>query len=117
YFLIFCGATPMKKIFKKIGFVFVLTLAVQMAGCGGADIQSAKLYRQQRNWVKADLMLQQALRSEPTSDEGWALYMQNLYDLNKYEKIADLIDTARLYAIKNRAAVEQVRYKDRKSVV
>src|SRR5437763_1866727 len=35
--------------------------------------------------------------------------MQNLYDLKQYEKIAELVDTARLYAIKNRALVEMVR--------
>ena len=35
--------------------------------------------------------------------------MQNLYDLKQYEKIAEVIDTARLYAIKNRSMVEFVR--------
>src|SRR5438552_12453137 len=100
----------MKHIYKQILFLTVFTLAFQFFGCGSADIQSAKLYRQQRDYIRANTMLEQALKSDPTSDEGWALYMQNLFDQSKYEKIAELIDTARLYAIKYRKIVEAVRY-------
>ncbi len=98
----------MKKIFKQIAFIFLLTFTFQMFGCGGADVQSAKLYRQQRDYKRANAMLEQALKSDPQSDEGWALYMLNLYDLNQYEKISEYIDTARTYAFKNRAMVELV---------
>ncbi|HET9135072.1 MAG TPA: tetratricopeptide repeat protein [Candidatus Kapabacteria bacterium] len=55
-------------------------------------------------------MLLKALASDPHSDEGWALYVANLYDLSNYEKIAEVIDTARLYAIVNRPMVEDVRH-------
>ncbi|MEI8135417.1 MAG: tetratricopeptide repeat protein [bacterium] len=99
----------MKKINISFSFLLLVAFSFQFWGCGGADIQSAKLYRQQRDWRRADQMLQQALKSDPASDEGWALYMQNLYDLKQYEKIAELVDTARLYSIKNRKMVELVR--------
>jgi tetratricopeptide (TPR) repeat protein len=99
----------MKKITNAVAVISVFTFVFAFFGCGGADIQSAKLYRQQRNYDAANRMLEQALKSDPTSDEGWALYVQNLYDLKKFERIADVIDTARLYAIKNRKLVEAVR--------
>lgn len=98
------------KFFSKIGLIFfVLTLAMQYLGCGGAELSSAKLYRGQRNYVKADQLLQSALKSSPTDDEVWAVYVENLFDLKNYEKIAEVIDTARLYAVTNRQRVEQVR--------
>jgi len=100
----------MKYSVKLFSFVAIFVVTFQLLGCGGADLQSAKLYRIQHNWVKANEMLEQTIKADPTNDEGWALYMQNLYDLKKYEKIAELIDTARLYAIKNRALVELVRH-------
>ena len=100
----------MKYFFKSFSFALVFVISFQLFGCGGADLQSAKLYRIQHNWDKANLMLEQALKADPTNDEAWALYTQNLFDLKRYEKIAEVIDTARLYAIKNRAIVENVRY-------
>ncbi len=100
----------MKYSFKSFAFLAIFVVSFQLLGCGGADLQSAKLYRIQHNWIKANEMLLQALKSDPTNDEAQALYVQNLYDLNLYEKIAEVIDTARLYAIKNRAAVETVRH-------
>lgn len=99
----------MKNFFKSVAFVTIFTLSFQFLGCGGADLQSAKLYRLQHDWRKANLMLEKALQSDPNNDEAWALYMQNLYDLNQYEKISEKIDTARLYSIKNRSMVEVVR--------
>src|SRR5205085_11784773 len=101
---------PMKYFLRQILFLTLFVLTFQFLGCGGADLQSAKLYRDQHNWRKADEMLLQALKADPTGDEIWALYVQNLYDLNQYEKIAEVIDTARLYAIKNRLTVEIVRH-------
>ena len=100
----------MKYFFKSFAFAAIFVVSFQLLGCGGADLQSAKLYRIQHNWDKANLMLEQALRSDPTNDEAWALYVENLYSLKRYEKIAEVIDTARLYAIKNRAQVEAVRH-------
>ncbi|MBS1904539.1 MAG: tetratricopeptide repeat protein [Bacteroidetes bacterium] len=90
--------------------VAALALSIQYIGCGGAELSSAKLYRQQRNYNKANELLLQALKNDPHSDEGWALYVTNLYDLNQYEKIASVIDSAKLYAIKNRATVENIRH-------
>ncbi len=101
---------PMKTL-TRLAIVFAaLSLSIQYYGCAGSEIASAKLYRQQRKFPKADEMLQQALKSDPRSDEGWALYVQNLYDLQRYERIAEVIDTARLYAIKFRSQVEEVRH-------
>ncbi|MFI5264651.1 MAG: tetratricopeptide repeat protein [Candidatus Kapaibacterium sp.] len=100
----------MKYFLKSSSFVTIFVVCFQLFGCGGADLQSAKLYRIQHNWDKANVMLEQAVKSDPTNDEAWALYVQNLFDLKRYEKIADLIDTARLYAIKNRTMVETVRH-------
>src|SRR5512140_3005607 len=100
--------TPMKNRIRVAITFAVLTLSIQYVGCGGAEISSAKLYRQQRNYNRANDLLLQALKNDPHSDEGWALYLQNLYDLNQYEKIASVIDSAKLYAVKNRAQVENI---------
>ncbi|HYM20218.1 MAG TPA: tetratricopeptide repeat protein [Candidatus Kapabacteria bacterium] len=100
----------MKNRTKVAVFIAILAFSFQYIGCGGAEITSAKQYRTLHNYNKANDMLLQALKSDPHSDEGWALYVQNLYDLNQYEKIADVIDTAKLYAIKNRQTVEDIRH-------
>ncbi|MEP7235116.1 MAG: tetratricopeptide repeat protein, partial [Ignavibacteriota bacterium] len=100
----------MKYLLKSVSFIAIFVVCFQLLGCGGADIQSAKLYRLQHDWPKANLMLEQAIKSDPTNDEAWALYVQNLYDLKRYERIAEVIDTARLYAINNRSTVEVVRH-------
>jgi tetratricopeptide (TPR) repeat protein len=98
------------KFLTRFGLILLLfSLSLQYLGCGGAELSSAKLYRGQRNYVKANQLLEAALKSSPTDDETWAVYVQNLFDLKNYEKIADVIDTARLYAVTNRQAVEQVR--------
>jgi tetratricopeptide (TPR) repeat protein len=98
------------KFLSKIGLILLLSsLSLQYLGCGGAELSSAKLYRGQRNYVKADQLLRAALESSPTDDETWAVYVTNLFDLKNYEKIAEVIDTARLYAVQNRQVVEQVR--------
>ena len=98
------------KFFSKIGLILLLSsLSLQYLGCGGAELSSAKLYRGQRNYVKADQLLKAALQSSPTDDETWAVYVTNLFDLKNYERIAEVIDTARLYAVQNRQVVEQVR--------
>ena len=99
----------MKVVSRIVVVSAIFSLSLLYFGCGGAELSSAKLYRQQRNYVKANELLEQALKSDPTSDEAWALYVTNLYDLNKYEKIGDVIDTARLYAVKNRAQIEFIR--------
>jgi tetratricopeptide (TPR) repeat protein len=99
----------MKIVSRVVVFAAIFLLSLQYIGCGGAELSSAKLYRQQRNYLKANDLLEQALKSDPTSDEAWSLYVTNLYDLNRYENIAEVIDTARLYAVKNRVQVEYVR--------
>ena len=100
----------MKYFFKSFAFASIFVVSFQLLGCGGADLQSAKLYRIQHNWAKANEMLEKAIQSDPTNDEAWALYVENLYSLKRFEKIAEVIDTARLYAIKNRGMVETVRH-------
>jgi tetratricopeptide (TPR) repeat protein len=98
------------KSLRQLCFIAALAvLSIQYLGCGGAEISSAKLYRNQRNYVKANEMLEKALKSDPTSDEGWALYVTNLFDLKRYERIAEVIDTARIYAVENRTQVEFIR--------
>ena len=88
----------MKNIRRYLLSTIIVTLAVQFAGCGAADIQSAKLYRQHRDYIQANVLLEKAIKEDPTSDEAWYLYAENLYDLKQYEKIADIIDTAVLYS-------------------
>jgi tetratricopeptide (TPR) repeat protein len=101
--------TGSRSWIRFVFFLFFCTASIQFLGCGSAEISSAKLYRQQRNYPKAEQLLLQALKSNPSDDEAWTLYVQNLYDLRKYEKIAEVIDTARLYAITHRADVDNVR--------
>jgi len=99
----------MKHLARFALIVFLTTLSVQLLSCGSAEISSAKLYRQRRDYSKADQLLKQALISNPTDDEAWDLYVQNLYDLKNYEKIADVIDTASLYSVTHRADIDQIR--------
>ena len=58
--LIITRAFPMKYFFKSFAFVTIFVVSFQLLGCGGADLQSAKLYRLQHNWDKANLMLEKA---------------------------------------------------------
>ncbi len=99
----------MKIVSRVVVVLAIFSLSLQYIGCGGAELSSARLYRGQRNYIKANELLLQALKSDPTSDDAWSLYVENLYSLKNYEKIAEVIDTARLYAVKNRATVELVR--------
>jgi hypothetical protein len=41
----------MKSFFKSFAFLAIFTVVFQFLGCGGADLQSAKLYRQQHNYA------------------------------------------------------------------
>lgn len=103
--------TNSMKIISKLSLFFIaLGFAMQLSGCGGAEVSSAKLYRQQRNYVKADQMLEQAIAKNRQDPEANALYIRNLYDLNRYEKIAQEIDTAWKYAAEFRQDVDAVRY-------
>jgi tetratricopeptide (TPR) repeat protein len=105
-----CNQISMKIVLRLSLFLVLGVLSVQLIGCGSAaELSSAKLYREQRNYIKAEQLLEQALAKDPTSDDVWALYVKNLFDLKKYEKIAEVIDTASVYAVKNRAEVEFVR--------
>ncbi len=100
----------MKIVLRLSLFLILVVGFMQMTGCGSAaELSSAKLYREQRNFIKAEQLIEQGLAKDPTSDELWALYMKNLFDLKKYEKIASVIDTASVYAVQNRAQVELVR--------
>src|SRR5437870_1809649 len=97
----------MKTLTRTRLLALVATFALELAGCGAADIQSAKLYRQRRDYAQADKMLKRALEEDPSSDEGWYLYTVNLYDLKNYEKVAQIIDTAMLYSSTHRSELQQ----------
>src|SRR5205823_369518 len=88
----------------------IATILVQLGGCGAADIQSAKLYRSNRDYSRANTMLEKAIKEDPTGDEAWYLYAQNLYDLREYEKIATIIDTAMLYASTHRGELQALKH-------
>ncbi|HET6512530.1 MAG TPA: tetratricopeptide repeat protein [Candidatus Kapabacteria bacterium] len=99
------------KIFQRIGLLLLIgAFAAQIAGCGAAEVSSAKLYRTQRNYVKADELLTLALKRNGADPEAWALYVQNLYDLNKYERLAEVIDTAYKYAVDYRTDIDLLRF-------
>lgn len=100
----------MKHLNRFLLTLFALTLTIQLVGCGAAEVSSAKLYRNQRNYIKANEMLEKAIVSDPTNDEAWALYVQNLYDLRNYEKIADVIDTAKFYGGRFLPDINAVQY-------
>jgi tetratricopeptide (TPR) repeat protein len=100
----------MKNIQRTLLLAVLTTFAFEFAGCGAADVQSAKLYRQRRDYITADKMLQKAITEDPTSDEGWYLYVENLNDLKQYEKIATVIDTAMLYSTTHRDELQILRH-------
>lgn len=99
----------MERVLRLTIVVVIAFISLEFIGCGEAELKSAKLYREQRNYIKAEQLLLQALSKDPSSDDVWALYVTNLFDLKKYEKIAEVIDTAEVYAVKNRPQVEFVR--------
>lgn len=100
----------MKTIQRTLLLAFLTTVAFEFVGCGAADVQSAKLYRQRRDYINADLMLQRAITEDHSSDEAWYLYAMNLNDLKEYEKIADIIDTAMFYSVTHRAELQQLKH-------
>jgi len=100
----------MKTIQRTLLLAFLTTFAFELAGCGAADVQSAKLYRQRRDYVTADKMLQKAITEDPTNDEAWYLYAMNLNDLKEYEKIASIIDTAMLYSTTHRQELQSLKH-------
>lgn len=89
--------------------LLLFAVSFELMACGAADIQSAKAYRQRRDYVRADEMLQKALKEEPTNDEAWYLYIVNLYDLKQFEKIATQIDTAMLYSTSHRGELADLK--------
>jgi tetratricopeptide (TPR) repeat protein len=89
--------------------LLLFAVSFEFMACGAADIQSAKAYRQRRDYVRADEMLQKALKEEPTNDEAWYLYIVNLYDLKQFEKIATQIDTAMLYSTSHRGELADLK--------
>jgi tetratricopeptide (TPR) repeat protein len=89
--------------------MLLFSLTFEFVACGAADIQSAKAYRQRRDYVRADEMLQKALKEEPTNDEAWYLYIVNLYDLKQFEKLSTQIDTAMLYSTTHRNELQDVK--------
>ncbi len=100
----------MKTINRTLLLAVLTTFAFEFAGCGAADVQSAKLYRQRRDYITADKMLQKAITEDPTNDEAWYLYAENLNDLKQYEKIAEIIDTAMLYSTTHREELQVLRH-------
>jgi tetratricopeptide (TPR) repeat protein len=100
----------MKTLNRTLLLAVLTTFAFELAGCGAADVQSAKLYRQRRDYVTADKMLQKAITEDPTNDEAWYLYAENLNDLKEYEKIAEIIDTAMLYSTTHREELQVLRH-------
>ncbi|HET6402998.1 MAG TPA: tetratricopeptide repeat protein [Candidatus Kapabacteria bacterium] len=100
----------MKKIQQTVLLALIATFALEFAGCGAADVQSAKLYRQRRDYISADRMLKQAITEDPTGDEAWYLYAMNLNDLKEYETIANIIDTAMLYSVTHRSELQQLKH-------
>lgn len=99
------------KIIQRIALLLIFSaFGAQLAGCGTAEVASAKLYRTQRNYVKADERLVEALKKNGADPEAWALYVQNLYDLNQYERLAEVIDTAYKYAVAYRTDIDLLRY-------
>src|SRR5579883_598545 len=100
----------MKTIRRTLLITLIATFGLQLVGCGAADVQSAKLYRQRRDYITADKMLQKAISEDPTNDEAWYLYTVNLQDLKQYEKIASIIDTAMLYSTTHRAELQQLKH-------
>jgi len=100
----------MKTIRRTLLLAFLATITTQLAGCGAADIQYAKLYRQNRDYTRANAMLEKALKDDGTNDEAWYLYIVNLYDLKQFEKIATNIDTAMLYAATHRGELQTLKH-------
>ncbi len=100
----------MKKIQLTVLLALIATFALQLEGCGAADVQSAKLYRERRDYITADKMLERAIKEDPTNDEAWYLYAMNLNDLKEYEKIATIIDTAMLYSTTHRQELQALKH-------
>ncbi len=100
----------MKTIERTLLLTLLVTFTIQFAGCGAADVESAKLYRQRRDYISADKMLQKAITEDHANDEAWYLYAMNLNDLHNYEKIADIIDTAMFYSPTHRTELQQLKY-------
>src|SRR5581483_1778041 len=100
----------MKTIQRTLLLSILVTMSIELVGCGAADVQSAKLYRNRRDYVTADKMLQKAVTEDPTNDEAWYLYAENLYDLKEYEKIASIIDTAMLYSTTHRTELQTLKH-------
>ena len=100
----------MRTLHRTLFLALLVTFTIQLAGCGAADVESAKLYRQRRDYVSADKMLEKAVKEDPTNDEAWYLYAMNLNDLHNYEKIADIIDTAMLYSPTHRSELQQLKF-------
>jgi len=100
----------MNSIRRTLLITILATIGLQMAGCGAADIQSAKAYRARRDYVTADRMILKALAEDSTNDEAWYLYAVNLEDLKEYEKIATVIDQAMLYSTTHRAELQTLKH-------
>ena len=100
----------MKTASKALLMTVLVSFAMQLASCGAGEVQSAKLYRERRDYITANIRLEKAIKADPTNDEAWYLYVVNLYDLKQYEKIANVIDTAMLYSVTHHPDLQVVKH-------
>ena len=104
---------------KKLIFLTITVITFFILGCTSEELTSARLYIQQKNWVKAEEFLIKALKVEPENPEIPYLLGRHIYSQREdWDKMNEMFDRALsidpekeiLLGGTVREYVEQVRY-------
>ena len=104
---------------KKLIFLTITVITFFILGCTSEELTSARLYIQQKNWVKAEEFLIKALKVEPENPEIPYLLGRHIYsqweDWDKMNEMFDLalsIDPEKVILLGGtvREYVEQIQY-------
>ena len=104
---------------RKLTFLTITFITFFILGCTSEELTSARLYIQQKNWVKAEEFLIKALKVEPENPEIPYLLGRHIYsqreDWNKMNEMFNLalsIDPEKVILLGGtvREYVEQTRY-------
>jgi tetratricopeptide (TPR) repeat protein len=110
----------MRRIFP-LTFLLLVAVFFSTTGfqCGSAELTSAKLYINQKQYDKAEASLVKELQKNDKNEEAWYLLGQVRYEMKKYnemldayKKAAELSDTHKAEISRNRLAVWAMMYNE-----
>jgi tetratricopeptide (TPR) repeat protein len=110
----------MKRYFP-VAILILAALYVSTTGfqCGSAELTSAKLYVQQKNWAKAEESCLKEISKNDKNEEAWFILGQVRYEVKKYggaleafNKAAEISDAHKAEIVRYRLGIWQFSFND-----